>query len=387
MNINLHKIDKYSAMIVDSIHKAGGICYLVGGTVRDFYLNKSFDTLNYDLDIEVHQIEFEKLHSIISELGFTPHIQGNFGVIKVNEAMAEFAIPREENQIGYKHQDFHINLSPYMDIKQAANRRDFTCNALYYNLRDNTLVDNYNGICDINARILRHVSNKFTEDGLRVYRAIRFSSKLGMDIASETVELCKQMRIPLAHISTDRKNQELEKYFNGKYLSNTLTNFINIIILNELHTEEHELNFYQKPNFDPDMNSDSLTVYYAAFIKLIGLTDIEYTKLLNQTLTNKRKRILITKIIAKGDFTEANNTNNDIFNFIDLWHSDAQLICDYNQTLGNDEILIANLFNLYLQLESKYNGNFFITQGYQGKEIGIKRKEKIKEEFIKHLES
>lgn len=387
MNINLNKIDKHSALIVDSIHKAGGICYLVGGTVRDYCLNNSFDTLNYDLDIEVHQIVFEKLHSIISKLGFTPHIQGNFGVIKVNEAMAEFAIPREENQIGYKHQDFYINLNPYMDIKQAANRRDFTCNALYYNLRDNILVDNYNGISDINARILRHVSNKFTEDGLRVYRAIRFSSKLGMCIADETIELCKQMPVPLAHISIDRKNQELEKYFNGKYLNNTLTNFINIIVLNELHTEEQEIKFYQKPNFTTDMNSDHLTVYYAAFIKLIGLSATEYTKLLDQTLTNKRKRILITKIIAKGDFGKPNNTNDDIFSFIDLWHSDAELICDYNNVIGNDKSVIASLFKLYLQLEAKYNGNFFITQGYQGKEIGTKRREKIKEEFIKHLES
>ncbi|MFV0289085.1 MAG: hypothetical protein ACK5HR_06535, partial [Mycoplasmatales bacterium] len=195
------KVQKYLNIILAN----QGQSYLVGGYVRDYLLNKT----PQDLDIEVYHLSFTKLQNIF---GAEAKIQSNFGVFSLKNTSAEFTIPRKENKIGIKHQDFMINLDPNMDLKTAAKRRDFTINALMYDIKQNVLLDFYHGQEDLKQKQLRHVSLKFAEDPLRILRAIRFSAQLGFTIVKETWDLCLKMLPELKYITSERKNQEIKKF-------------------------------------------------------------------------------------------------------------------------------------------------------------------------------
>ncbi|NBP90717.1 MAG: CCA tRNA nucleotidyltransferase, partial [Opitutae bacterium] len=76
-----------------------------------------------------------------------------------------------------------------MTPKDAAERRDFTINAISWNPATGEIIDPYNGLADLKAKVLRHVSLKFSEDPLRVLRAMQFAARLQFTVAPETVKL------------------------------------------------------------------------------------------------------------------------------------------------------------------------------------------------------
>ena len=96
-----------------------------------------------------------------------------------------------------------------MSYRDAASRRDFTVNSIGYDLLTKTLLDPFDGLGDIKHKILRHVGPAFTEDPLRVLRAMQFSARLEFKIAPETVQLCKTL--DLAELSKERIFEEFRK--------------------------------------------------------------------------------------------------------------------------------------------------------------------------------
>jgi tRNA nucleotidyltransferase (CCA-adding enzyme) len=104
----------------------------------------------------------------------------------------EIAPPRREVSTGPGRHDFAIAVDPSASVEDDLYRRDFTINAMARRLADGTLVDPYGGVRDLEAHVLRTVSERsFAEDPLRIVRGLRFISQLGFDPAPETLE---QMR-------------------------------------------------------------------------------------------------------------------------------------------------------------------------------------------------
>ena len=107
------------------------------------------------------------------------------------------------------------------NINDDLKRRDFTMNALAYN--KSNIIDLFGGACDIENKIIRTVGDadeRFTEDSLRMLRAVRFSAMLGFDIADDVKDAIYKNAHLLSHISAERKKSELDKILMSEHLDN-----------------------------------------------------------------------------------------------------------------------------------------------------------------------
>ena len=172
-------------------HKAKAI--VVGGSVRDHFLKLP----SKDYDIEVYGLEnMELLEKILSEFGSVNLVGKSFGVLKFVHEKEEydFSFPRLESKVGKGHRGFDVETDGSMTFKQAALRRDFTINAMGYDIEEKAFLDPFNAHEDIDAHLLRHIDDKsFVEDPLRVYRAVQFCARFGYELAPETKKLCLNM--------------------------------------------------------------------------------------------------------------------------------------------------------------------------------------------------
>lgn len=184
--------------------------YYVGGYVRDKILGKE----NKDIDIEIHYITEEKFLDTCKSFDLDIKLCGQaFGVYKavLDGQDIDFSFPRTEKLIGTKHTDFKISVDPFIGEEKASQRRDFTINALMMDTQTETILDFHKGMKDLENKVIRHTSDKFSEDALRVYRTAQFASRFGFTVAPETLELCKQ--IDVTHLPYERVQEETYKAF------------------------------------------------------------------------------------------------------------------------------------------------------------------------------
>mgnify|MGYP000256466245 CR=1 FL=1 len=180
--------------------------FLVGGAVRDKLLGYPFS----DRDWVVVGATPEQL----LKQGFQP-VGKDFPVFLHPDSKEEYALARTERKVGAGYTGFQCYSSPDVTIEEDLMRRDLTVNAIA-EAEDGTLIDPFNGQQDIHDRYLRHVSDAFIEDPLRVLRCARFLARyfhLGFRIADETIALSQQISASgeLQHLSKERVWQELEK--------------------------------------------------------------------------------------------------------------------------------------------------------------------------------
>ena len=201
--------------ILTTLNQNGSKPILVGGCVRDAFLNIP----NKDFDIEVFNISsFDKLQSILETFGSVKLVGKSFGVLilSVDGYSFDFALPRTEKKVGNNHSDFEIISDSTLSFEQAAIRRDFTVNAIGYDYFEDTFLDPFNGIKDLENKVLRHINDEtFVEDSLRVYRAIQFASRFDFKICDDTKELCKKIvdENQLSFLAKERVFEELNKMF------------------------------------------------------------------------------------------------------------------------------------------------------------------------------
>ena len=182
--------------------------YLVGGCVRDALLGREI----YDYDIEVYDIKplkFDELMAGIRASG----VGKSYFIYKYKNY--DLGLPRSESKTGNSHKDFAV--SYINDPGLASLRRDFTVNAMMMNIFNGEILDFHGGKKDLASKTLRHIdSEKFKEDPLRVLRGVQFSARLDFSIDDDTLELMKTL--DLAHLSKDRINTELIKFFRSEHL-------------------------------------------------------------------------------------------------------------------------------------------------------------------------
>lgn len=169
--------------------ESGGRALLVGGCVRDALLGKPAK----DFDIEVYGISPDALQRILARSFRLDLVGASFGVVKLHGHDIDVAIPRRETKLGLGHKAFSMEYDPSLSVAEAAARRDFTVNAIYRDPLTDEIVDPWNGRADLSARILRHVSDHFREDPLRVLRGMQFVARFGLRPAPETIAICREM--------------------------------------------------------------------------------------------------------------------------------------------------------------------------------------------------
>ena len=157
--------------------------YCVGGAVRDRLLG---------LPVQDHDwVVVGSTPEDMAAHGFQP-VGKDFPVFLHPQSHEEYALARTERKTARGYHGFAIYAAPDVTLEQDLLRRDFTINAIAQDA-DGNLIDPYNGIADLRAGILRHVSPAFGEDPVRVLRAARFAARFGFAIAPETLALMRGM--------------------------------------------------------------------------------------------------------------------------------------------------------------------------------------------------
>lgn len=191
--------------IAELLEPEGAEIYLVGGCVRDSILGIA----PKDIDIEVFRCAPQALETRLTQQFKIDCIGKSFGVYHIAGQSIDISLPRKESKTGLKHTDFKIEGDPYMQPEEAASRRDFTLNAIYYHLQKESLFDPFHGVKDLSERRLRHCSAAFIEDPLRVLRAMQFIARFRLSADPETIALCRTLNPQ--HIPKERIWDEWKK--------------------------------------------------------------------------------------------------------------------------------------------------------------------------------
>jgi len=212
------------------LNKSGYDAYLVGGGVRDILLGiepKDFDIATNATPEQIKELfrncrligrRFRLAHIVFGrEIIEVATFRGHHDSVSPKEQNAQKT--SKQNEEGMLLRD-----NIYGSIEEDAERRDFTINSLYYSAKDFKVYDFANGIADIKARKIRLIGDpetRYREDPVRMIRAIRFATKLNMQICTETEAPIKELGSLLANIPPARMFDEFLKLFmSGKALEN-----------------------------------------------------------------------------------------------------------------------------------------------------------------------
>ncbi len=176
-------------LICHQVQRAGGRALLVGGSVRDALRGRAAK----DLDIEVFGLTADTLQSTLGEHFDLDLVGMSFGVLKIRHLPIDVALPRRESKRGLGHRGFEVFSDPFLSFPEAAQRRDFTINAMGFDPLKGDLLDPWDGARDLAKGCLRHVSEHFDEDPLRVLRAMQMLARFDLSPAPETVERCRRI--------------------------------------------------------------------------------------------------------------------------------------------------------------------------------------------------
>ncbi len=202
-------VAKRISQVLDSVAKVGEP-RIAGGAVRDWLLG--FEAK--DIDVEVFKCGIDELLSVLKKLGKVDLVGKAFGVLKFRTEGHEidFSFPRKEIKTEMGHRGFDVEVDPELSPEIAAARRDFTINAISYDWKTGTLIDPFGGQADLKNKILRHTSEAFVEDPLRVLRGFQFCSRFGLEAAQETIGLCRSIKNTYSELAIERVWAEWEKW-------------------------------------------------------------------------------------------------------------------------------------------------------------------------------
>lgn len=191
--------------ILKTLTAAGYEAYAVGGCIRDSVLGRT--PSDWDITTSAKPEETKKLFPRTIDTGI------KHGTVTVMMGREGFEVTTYRIDGVYEDGRHPKEVTFTASLEEDLKRRDFTINAMAYN-EENGLVDLYGGIQDIEAGIIRCVGNaeeRFTEDALRMLRAVRFSAQLGYRIEEETKRAIRKLAPALSRISAERIQVELVK--------------------------------------------------------------------------------------------------------------------------------------------------------------------------------
>lgn len=177
--------------------------YKVGGCVRDKFIGIAPKDVDYC--VVASEQEFEN-HFQLRRVG------SSFPVYLNSKCGSEIALTRTELNVGNRYQDFSFKSG--VSIEDDLGRRDFTINSIAEHFTTGCIVDPFNGICDIENKVIRCVNNNaFKDDPLRILRGVRFACRFNFHIDYKTIELMYESRHRLKDIKPERFELELRKTY------------------------------------------------------------------------------------------------------------------------------------------------------------------------------
>lgn len=396
--------------------------YIVGGCVRDNLLNKT----PYDYDITTNALpdEIKKVFSDCKIINNNGEKHGTITVRYNHENIEITTFRYDGNYLDHRHPDevrFTTNLRDDLE------RRDFTINAMASDI-NGKVFDYFGGVSDLENKIVRAVGDphkRFTEDALRILRALRFSSVLGFEIEESTLAAMYDLRDTLSYVSKERIKIELDKMICGisftKLMRNTKVREIFAAIIPDIRPS---FDFDQKSKYHPnDLYTHTLNVIERVgnnhILKLSALFhDLGKTKCYQKDYRDGREiyhfigHELVSKEIALKNLKNLKYSNDEIekISFLVEYHDykfsdklksmrkfmakmpihDMDLLIDYlislkfadssdhnNVDIFDFNIIRTNYYKIkndkdecYSIKQLKLNGNDLMKLGFSGKLIG-----------------
>ena len=212
-------------LIINTLKKNGHRADVVGGAVRDAYIGR--ETSDYDITTDALPEEIKRVFSGVRTIDtgikhgtVTLHIGGENYEVTTYRRDGDYLDARHPTSVEFT-----------SSLAEDVLRRDFTMNALCYNEEDG-LIDFVGGISDIENRLIRTVGDpvtRFSEDALRILRAVRFSAVLGFEVEEKTAAAVHGCRDLLLGISRERVYAEWQKLISGDDAYSVLEKFSDVI--------------------------------------------------------------------------------------------------------------------------------------------------------------
>ncbi|MCB0348763.1 MAG: CCA tRNA nucleotidyltransferase, partial [Bdellovibrionales bacterium] len=213
--------------------KSGLKIYLVGGCVRDLLLQRK--PKDFDFATDAKPEEMQKLFDKTNDVGKA------FGTIQVVLDKSMFEITTFRKDLDYVDGRRPEGVT-FSDEVEDSKRRDFTMNALFYDLEKNEIIDYVNGQEDIKKKTIRFIGDareRIEEDKLRLLRALRFVSALGFDLEPATAAAVKAYAAKLNQVSQERVFEEMTKLIAGDFFYKAIpylrdTDILSLVFENKL---------------------------------------------------------------------------------------------------------------------------------------------------------
>lgn len=241
--INKRNVDENAKNLIKLLNKCGYEAYLVGGCVRDLLLNKTPKDWDICTNAKPQEIisvlrknnikfctpgiEFGTVVALVETREIHGKVDEGPGCAKLVKKVSEYEITTYRAETAYRDNRHPDEVKFIGDLKGDLSRRDFTINAMAYNPITNELVDYFNGQEHLSRGIIETVGDaeeRFSEDSLRILRAIRFAVRYNFSISLDTASAMKTCVSLLDNVSKERITQELEKMLTcGKNIKHYFT--------------------------------------------------------------------------------------------------------------------------------------------------------------------
>lgn len=400
--------------IINKLETNGYEAYLVGGAVRDIIMKKTPN----DTDITTNATPEEVKKVFCEHSTIDTGLKHGTVTLIIEEIPFEITTYRTES--GYsdgRHPDLVLFSK---NIRDDLSRRDFTMNSIAFN-QNVGFIDPFNGISDIKNKTIRCVGNpteRFTEDSLRILRALRFSSVLGFEIEEETEKALYDCRELLSNISPERVYIELTKLLCGKNVRTVLMKYSDVIaiVVPEIKAMKgfNQHNFHHKydllghtatvtQNISPKVHL-RLAAFLHDVAKPLCMSfdkdDVGHfyghpslgakiaDEILRRLKSDNRTREAVTTLIKLHDnpIEESERIikrklrtigKDMLFDLIELQRADTSGLADeFHTRFEHFDKLIALTESIVTQEECfslknlDINGNDIIALGYQGRKVG-----------------
>jgi poly(A) polymerase len=203
--------------VVEVLAREGFEAYVVGGAVRDLLLGlqpKDFDVATNATPEQVKRC-FRRAF-IVGRRFRLVHVSVHREIIEVSTFRSEAGTTDAEGKL--------VSDNVYGSLAEDASRRDFSVNALYYDFKNQRVIDYHQGVLDIKRKQLRligHPEVRYREDPVRILRAIRLAQKLQLEIETSALESIHELSSLLQSIPPARLLDEIEKIFNAGHAADT----------------------------------------------------------------------------------------------------------------------------------------------------------------------
>lgn len=367
--------------IINEIYENGYEAYIVGGCVRDSILG--FEPNDYDITTSATPDMIKEIFKNFKciETGIE---HGTVSVV-IDDDIYEITTYRIEGEYKNHRRPEHVEFTRKLD--EDLKRRDFTINAMAYNEKEG-LIDLFEGQIDIKNKLIKTVGNpydRFNEDGLRMIRAIRFSSKLGFKIEDNTLLAIYDNATIIKSISLERITDEFNKIILSDKPENIIyafkTKLLNYLNISSEEDENKITKLYEKIIIlnKIDKNLIKRLVVLDYLIEDLNISCKSFCKELvySKKIINNHNSILT--LLKEVDIKKLDKVKiKKVLNKIDKGLFLEYL--DINRIIHNDEKNLIRIIEILKDIEKNkecytikdldINGKDIIALGYENKAIG-----------------